>query len=86
MDATEPEFTASDIAERFIRHYNQSMAQILNLRIARKQKARDKARKEADANALRHGRTPAQIRRDTAEADKARSFLDAHIRDTDTEQ
>ena len=62
------------------------MSQIINLRITRKQKAREKARKDADANALRHGRTPAQIKRDAAEAHKARSFLDSHKRDTDREQ
>ncbi|MGY6696186.1 MAG: DUF4169 family protein [Roseinatronobacter sp.] len=62
------------------------MAQIINLRISRKQKARDKARKDADANALRHGRTPAQKKRDTAEAEKARSFLESHKRDTDREE
>ncbi len=46
------------------------MADIINLRMARKAKTRDAARHEADANRARHGRTRAE--RGAAEAEAAR--------------
>lgn len=57
------------------------MAQTINLRQARK--ARDRARKkaEADANAARHGRSKAARALEQARADKARRHLDQHRRE-----
>lgn len=51
------------------------MAEIVNLRSARKAKARKAARAEADANAARSGRTRAE-----KALEKARAFLDGHER------
>lgn len=57
------------------------MAEIVNLRRARKARARAEARTGADANALRHG-TPKALR-SLAEArrEKAARDLEAHRRD-----
>ncbi|HEY0275583.1 MAG TPA: DUF4169 family protein [Paenirhodobacter sp.] len=57
------------------------MAEITNLNRFRKQKARQDSRAEADANALKFGRSKAQRAREEAEAEKARAILDAHQRD-----
>ena len=57
------------------------MAEIVNLRSARKAKARAAARTEADGNAARFGRTKAQRVLEEAEAGKARAALDAHRRE-----
>ena len=59
------------------------MAEIVNLRQARKRRARDTARAEADANAARHGR--ARSDREAAEAldALARRNLDGHRLDGD---
>ncbi|MCU9846700.1 DUF4169 family protein [Defluviimonas sp. WL0024] len=53
------------------------MAEIVNLRNARKTRDRARARAEGDENAVRFGRTKAQKQREKAEADKARAELDA---------
>ena len=57
------------------------MAEVVNLRQARKAAARDKARAEADANAARFGRTKAQKAQEAAEAEKARAALDGARRE-----
>ena len=57
------------------------MAEIVNLRTARKARSRTKARAEADANAAKFGRTRAQRDLERSEADNARTTLDAHRRD-----
>jgi hypothetical protein len=54
------------------------MAEIVNLRQARKGKARAEARAQADANAAKFGRTKAQK---AVEAARARAELDGKKRD-----
>jgi hypothetical protein len=61
------------------------MGQIVNLRQARKRKARDVATREAEANRVRHGRTKAERQRDDAQRKAETAFLDGHRRpDGDT--
>lgn len=57
------------------------MTQIINLRTARKQTARTKARQLADANAAKHGRSKAERALQHARTVKADAQLDAHKRD-----
>ena len=57
------------------------MADVVNLRLARKSRERAKARAEGDENAARFGRTAALKELEKARADKARASLDAHKRD-----
>ena len=57
------------------------MAKIINLRTARKQAARDTARRQADENAARHGRSLAERRAEQDARDRLRAHLDAHQRD-----
>ncbi|KAB2884783.1 MAG: DUF4169 family protein [Albidovulum sp.] len=52
------------------------MAELVNLRAARKARERAKARAEADANAARFGRTKALRALEKARADQARALLD----------
>lgn len=59
------------------------MAEIINLRQARKAQARDQARAAGDENAARFGRTKAQKQKEAREADKARAALDGHRLDQD---
>lgn len=54
------------------------MAEIVNLRTARKQKARATARVEAAASAAKHGQSKAARALQQAEADKAARLLDGH--------
>ncbi len=54
------------------------MAEIVNLRSARKARARSQKRSDADENAVRFGRTKALKALEKARADKARGSLDAH--------
>lgn len=54
------------------------MAEIVNLRQAKKSRARAKARAEGDANAAKFGRTKGERDLDAARAEKARAHLDAH--------
>ncbi len=53
----------------------------VNLNRFRKQKARDQKRAEADANAVKFGRTGAEKSAERAAAEKARRDLDGHRRD-----
>jgi hypothetical protein len=57
------------------------MAEIVSLSRARKARDRQKTRAEADANAVKFGRTRAEKARDEQAADKARRDLDGHRRD-----
>lgn len=54
------------------------MAQMINLRSARKNRMRAQKQTEADANRQRHGRTKAQKELERAHADKAERALDGH--------
>lgn len=59
------------------------MAEIVNLRRARKQKARAERTAQAGANAAKFGRTTAQRRAEEAEAARTRAALDGHRRSPD---
>ena len=59
------------------------MAEIINLRQAKKQADRKTARSDADANAAKFGRTKAQRELEKTRAEMARRELDAHRRETD---
>jgi Domain of unknown function (DUF4169) len=59
------------------------MAEIINLRSAKKQAARKAARVVADSNAAKFGRTKAERDQEKAEAETAARKLDAHRRETD---
>jgi Domain of unknown function (DUF4169) len=59
------------------------MAEIVNLARVKKQAARTAARKTADANAAKFGRTKAEREVEKARAEKAARDLDAHKRETD---
>ena len=57
------------------------MGKVINLRSARKARARDAARVAADANAAQHGRSKAEKRLSKAEAERTEARLDGHKRD-----
>ncbi|MDO5622685.1 MAG: DUF4169 family protein [Paracoccus sp. (in: a-proteobacteria)] len=57
------------------------MTQITNLNRFRKQKAREDARRQADANAVKHGRTKAEKAVDAAEQARATRLHEGHKRD-----
>jgi len=57
------------------------MAEIVNLKRARKQKARAEAADAANANRLAHGRTKVEKSLTKAEQAKAKARLDAHKRE-----
>lgn len=57
------------------------MSEIVNLRRARKQRARTEA--EASANRAKHGRTKAERELSRAEAESAAKKLDDHKREHD---
>ena len=59
------------------------MAEVVNLRTAKKQAARKTARSQADLNAAKHGRTKAERALEAALSDKAARDLDAHKRETE---
>ena len=54
------------------------MADIVNLRQARKQKARDEKLRVAEQNRALHGRSKADKQRDQLIADKAETFIAGH--------
>lgn len=54
------------------------MAEVVNLRMVRKQKARAEREQVASENRALHGRTKAEKLRDRAEAKKAASFVEGH--------
>lgn len=57
------------------------MADIVNLRQARKQKARIEKDRLASQNRALHGRTKAEREHDRLTADKAEKFVASHRRD-----
>lgn len=57
------------------------MAEITNLNRFRKQKARIEKRAEADANAVKFGRSKEAKARETAQAERAQALLEAHRRE-----
>ncbi len=59
------------------------MAEIVNLRQARKHKARAEKEARADANRIAFGRTKAEKKQTQAEQDLEKSRLDQHKRDND---
>jgi hypothetical protein len=54
------------------------MGEVINLRRARKAKARDASLVEAQANRVRHGRTLEERQRDTLEAARLERRIDGH--------
>lgn len=56
-------------------------ARIINLRTARKRKAREDAKAEADQNAVRHGRTRAEREATEAESTRIQRLHDGHRRE-----
>lgn len=59
------------------------MADIINLRQAKKSRDRADKRAAGDENAARSGRSKALKALEKAQADKARALLDAHKRDVE---
>ena len=59
------------------------MAEIVNLRQAKKQAARKAARAKGDENAAKFGRTKAERELQEARAEKAARDLDGHRREGD---
>jgi Domain of unknown function (DUF4169) len=59
------------------------MAEIVNLRTAKKQAARKAARAKADENAAKFGWTKAERESERMRTEKAARDLDAHRRETD---
>ena len=59
------------------------MAEVINLRSAKKQAARKAARLQGDENAVKFGRTKAERALEKARAEKAKRDLDGHKRDQD---
>uniref|UniRef100_A0A9E7ZYG9 DUF4169 family protein n=1 Tax=Bosea sp. NBC_00436 TaxID=2969620 RepID=A0A9E7ZYG9_9HYPH len=59
------------------------MAEIINLRQARKQKTRAEAEKTAEQNRVAFGRTKAERKLTEAERDKAARHIDGHKLDRD---
>ncbi|KPU84245.1 amidase [Marinosulfonomonas sp. PRT-SC04] len=57
------------------------MADIVNLNRARKTLAREDAKAQADANAVKFGRTKASRIAEAAQSDMARKMLDQHEMD-----
>ena len=54
------------------------MTNVVNLRMARKQKARSEKEQVASENRALHGRSKAEKLRDRIEAEKAQSFVEGH--------
>lgn len=59
------------------------MTGIVNLRTARKQKAREAARREAETQAAKHGLSKGERRRQEVERARAEAHLDQHRRETE---
>lgn len=57
------------------------MAEIINLRSARKAKAKAEDTRQAQANRAKFGRTKAEKLRDQAEADRAARAIDGALRE-----
>ena len=61
------------------------MADVVNLRLARKRKAREELERHADENRAKYGRTSAERRRETAEESRLKRHLDGHRREDGSE-
>lgn len=61
------------------------MAEIVNLRGARKARDRAAKRAQGDANAAKFGRSKAERELETAREEKSRAHLDAHRREAPPE-
>lgn len=59
------------------------MADIVNLRMARKARARSRAQEDAAQNRAKHGRTKVEKRQNEAEAAKVARLLDGARREQD---
>ena len=59
------------------------MAEIVNLRQARKLKTRAAKEQAAERNRALHGRSKAEKQRDREATESAKTFLDGHRRDKD---
>ena len=59
------------------------MAEVINLRLARKARARTAAAQAADENRARHGLTRAERHRQQAEAQRAARIIDGAKREPD---
>lgn len=59
------------------------MAEIVNLRQARKSKDRNRKQQEAAENRIKHGRTKADRRKDQSEADRRHRTMDGKQLDPD---
>lgn len=57
------------------------MADIINLRAAKKARSRAEARAQGDANSAKFGRTKAERTLEQTRAEKAKHSLDSHQRD-----
>jgi len=57
------------------------MNEIVNLNRARKTRAREEKRVQADANAVKYGRTKAERIAEAARSEQARRILDQHHMD-----
>ncbi|MDQ2634589.1 MAG: DUF4169 family protein [Pseudomonadota bacterium] len=55
------------------------MTNLVNLRMARKRKARDEKEQAASENRALHGRSKAEKLRDRIQAEKAAAFVDGHL-------
>ena len=62
------------------------MGEIVNLRQARKQKARAEKERQAGENRALHGRSKAEKNRDQLIADKAETFVAGHRRERPEDQ
>lgn len=62
------------------------MTEVVNLRIARKRRAREDAARTAVANRLTHGVARVEARRIAANRDNSRRKLDQHIIETGERQ
>jgi hypothetical protein len=62
--------------------YHHPMAELINLRMARKRKAREAAARRAAENRAKFGRTPAAKQRDAAAAGELRRKLEQLRRET----
>ncbi len=59
------------------------MGDVINLRLARKAKARDKAVRQAEQNRALHGRSKADKERQQRDAERAQRLLDGAKREQD---
>lgn len=57
------------------------MGDVVNLRLARKRKARTEKEQAAERNRAVHGRTKGERQRDRADSERTQNFLDGHRRD-----